>query len=74
MARVARKIGGQRWLALIGRYLRAGVLIGESIQATELRTPQGGLCRRCSPTFCWMTWTRNWKGVAIGSSAMRTTC
>lgn len=42
MARVARKISDKRLLALIGRYLRAGVLIGEHIQATELGTPQGG--------------------------------
>ena len=42
MARVACKIGDKRLLALIGRYLRAGVLVGESIQATELGTPQGG--------------------------------
>ena len=42
MARVARRIGDKRVLALIGRYLRAGVLIGEHIQATESGTPQGG--------------------------------
>lgn len=42
MARVARKLGDKRLLALMGRYLRAGVLAGESIQATELGTPQGG--------------------------------
>lgn len=42
MARVARKLGDKRLLALIGRYLRAGALVGESIQATELGTPQGG--------------------------------
>ncbi|WP_434150061.1 group II intron reverse transcriptase/maturase [Methylocaldum gracile subsp. desertum] len=42
LARVARKLGDKRLLALIGRYLRAGVLVGESIQATELGTPQGG--------------------------------
>ncbi|MBU2691307.1 MAG: hypothetical protein KJ970_10295 [Candidatus Eisenbacteria bacterium] len=28
-------------LALIGRYLRAGVLVGDVIQATEIGTPQG---------------------------------
>jgi RNA-directed DNA polymerase len=39
MARVARKVRDQRLLALIGRYLRAGVLVGESIQATEIGTP-----------------------------------
>jgi len=42
LVRVTRKIGDKQLLALIGRYLRAGVLVGESIQATELGTPQGG--------------------------------
>ena len=42
MARVARRIGDKRRLALIGRYLRAGILIEEHIQATESGTPQGG--------------------------------
>jgi RNA-directed DNA polymerase len=42
MARVARKVGDKRLLALIGRYLRAGVMVGESFQPSELGTPQGG--------------------------------
>ena len=42
MARVARKVRDKQLLALIGRYLRAGVLIGESIQANGVGTPQGG--------------------------------
>lgn len=42
MARVARRISDQRLLALIGRYLRAGVLIHDEIQPSELGTPQGG--------------------------------
>ena len=42
MARVARRIGDKRLLALIGRYLRAGVLINDSLQPSELGTPQGG--------------------------------
>ena len=42
MARVARRIADRRLLALIGRYLRAGVLISGSIQPSELGTPQGG--------------------------------
>lgn len=41
MARVARKVGDICLLGLMGRYLRAGVLVGDSIQATELGTPQG---------------------------------
>ena len=32
----------QRLLALIGRYLRAGVMVGETFQPSELGTPQGG--------------------------------
>ena len=39
---MAGRVGDQRVLARIGRYLRAGVLIGESVQATPLGTPQGG--------------------------------
>jgi RNA-directed DNA polymerase len=42
MARVARKVRDKCLLGLIGRYLRAGVLVGDLIQATELGTPQGG--------------------------------
>ncbi len=42
MARVGRKVRDKRLLALIGRYLRAGVLVGETIQATPIGTPQGG--------------------------------
>ncbi len=41
MARVARKVRDRHLLALIGRYLRAGVLIGDIIQATGVGTPQG---------------------------------
>lgn len=42
MARVARQVRDPRLLALIGRYLRAGVLVGGSIHATAIGTPQGG--------------------------------
>ncbi len=42
MARVARRIADRRLLALIGRYLRAGVLIHDELQPSELGTPQGG--------------------------------
>jgi len=42
MARVGRKVRDKRLLALVGRYLRAGVLVGETLQATDMGTPQGG--------------------------------
>lgn len=41
MSRVGRKVRDQRLLALIGRYLRAGVQVGDHLQATEIGTPQG---------------------------------
>ena len=37
MARVARKVGDARLLALIGRYLRAGVIVGETFRAQRDR-------------------------------------
>jgi len=42
MARVARRIGDKKLLGLIGRYLRAGVMIGECFEPSEMGTPQGG--------------------------------
>lgn len=42
MARVARRVGDQRLRALIGRYLRAGVRVGECFEPSEIGTPQGG--------------------------------
>jgi RNA-directed DNA polymerase len=41
MARVARKVRDKDLLRLIGRYLRAGVLVGESLQPTAAGVPQG---------------------------------
>jgi RNA-directed DNA polymerase len=41
MARVARKVRDKALLRLIGKYLRAGVLVGESLQPTETGVPQG---------------------------------
>jgi RNA-directed DNA polymerase len=41
MARVARRVRDKRLLALIGRFLRAGVMIGEQVQSSEIGTPQG---------------------------------
>ena len=40
MARVGRKVGDKRLLGLIGRYLRAGVLAGETLEPTAIGTPQ----------------------------------
>jgi RNA-directed DNA polymerase len=41
MSRIARKVRDKVLLSLIGRYLRAGVMVGSNIEPTELGTPQG---------------------------------
>ncbi len=51
MARVARKVRDKALLRLMGKYLRAGVLVGEQLQPTETGVPQGAigmkLSRKC---------------------------
>jgi RNA-directed DNA polymerase len=42
LARVARKVHDKRMLKLIGRYLRAGVMVEGVLQTTVEGTPQGG--------------------------------
>jgi RNA-directed DNA polymerase len=41
MVRVARKVTDKVLLGLIGRYLRAGVLVGGTVEPTQSGTPQG---------------------------------
>jgi RNA-directed DNA polymerase len=41
MSRVARKVSDKVLLRLIGRYLRAGVLVGDPVEPTDSGTPQG---------------------------------
>jgi RNA-directed DNA polymerase len=41
MARIARKVTDKVLLGLIGRYLRAGVMVGETFEPTKWGTPQG---------------------------------
>ena len=42
MGRISRRVRDKTLLALIGRYLRAGVLEGTSRLSTDIGTPQGG--------------------------------
>ncbi len=42
LSRVARKVRDKRLLGLIGRYLRAGIMVDGLAQATEEGTMQGG--------------------------------
>jgi RNA-directed DNA polymerase len=49
LARVARKVRDKALLRLIGKYLRAGVLVGEDLQPTATGVPQG------SPLSPWLS-------------------
>ena len=42
MARVARRVDDKMLLRLVGRYLRAGVMVEGVLQPTNVGTPQGG--------------------------------
>ena len=42
MSRISRKVRDKRLLCLMGRYLRAGVMVNGLVQATEEGAPQGG--------------------------------
>ncbi len=42
MSRIGRKVSDKQLLKLIGRYLRAGVMVDGVLQATTEGTPQGG--------------------------------
>ena len=42
MVRVARRVKDKRVLRLIGKYLRAGVMVNNRLQATPAGVPQGG--------------------------------
>ena len=42
MVRVARRVKDKRVLKLIGKYLRAGVMVNNRLQATPTGVPQGG--------------------------------
>jgi RNA-directed DNA polymerase len=42
MARLSHYVDDKRLLKLIGRYLRAGVMVGETLESTPRGVPQGG--------------------------------
>lgn len=45
MERVSRRIQDKRVLQLIGKYLRAGVMVKGRRLATLMGVPHGGLCK-----------------------------
>jgi len=73
MARVARRVKDKRVLLLIRRFLQAGVMEGGLVSPREEGTRKGDLFRRFFPTFCSMSWIRNWSAGATVSSGTPTT-
>lgn len=79
LARVARKVRDKRLLRLIGRYLRAGVMVGVELQpsiegrAHAQRVGKVDRCHHYLRTSCWMISTRNWSDAATTLCVMRTT-
>ena len=59
MSRVARKVRDKRVLRLIGRYLRAGVMVEGLLVSTEEGPRKGVHFHPCWRTSCWMISTRN---------------
>ena len=56
MHRVALKIRDKRVLRLIGKYLRAGVMVKGRLQKSREGVPQGGLCEALhNPPYAKLT-------------------
>ena len=72
MARVARKVGDARLLGLIGRYLRAGVIVGEAL-LVQLMLDHGVIHRGipCDPAVPSGTWFVPMEVVGEGSLRLR---
>ena len=71
MGLLGRTIRDKRLLALIGRYLRAGVLVGEHVEPSEVGTPQGGpISPLLANILLLPNSTLSWNG---GDTALRAT-
>lgn len=70
MDRLRRFINDKGLLQLIGRYLRAGVLIEGKLSPTSEGVPQGGRCRLYWRTSCWMIWINAWNPASFALPAM----
>jgi RNA-directed DNA polymerase len=73
MHRVARKIKDKRVLKLIGKYLRAGVVVNGRRQATRKGVPQVARYPHFWLIFFWMTWIKSLRRGGTGLSATPTT-
>ena len=67
MNRIAKRIRDKRVLGLIGRYLRAGVMVRDCCERAQKERRKADRFRPCWRTSTWMRWTRNWikRGLAF---------
>ena len=73
MSRLARRIGDTRLLRIVRRFLQAGMMADGVCCERQEGTPKVARCRRCWPTCCWTSWTRNWNEGDIASAVTPTT-
>jgi retron-type reverse transcriptase len=74
MARLAERVGDRRLLVLIGRMLKAKVVLPDGVQiASEQGVPQGGPLSPLLLTSCWSSSIASLTGVVSGSFATQTT-
>lgn len=73
MTRIGRWIRDKAVLRLIGRYLRAGVMVEGLVQVSEEGTPHGGPLSPLLANIYLARWTRNWTGAAWRSADTPTT-
>ena len=72
-AKLAERVGDRRLLVLIGRMLKAKVLLPDGVVIdSEQGVPQGGPLSPLLRTSCWTSSTESSPGVATGSFAMQT--
>jgi len=69
MNRIGQTTRDKRVLGLMGRYLRAGVMVEGLGQARR----KAGRSPRCWPTFTWTRWTKSWNSVDWRSAGRPTT-
>ncbi len=74
MSRLAQRVPDRRLLVLIGRLLKAKIVMPDGVLvANEEGVPQGSPLSRCFPTSCWTSSIGSLTGVATSSCATQMT-
>ncbi|MEZ6189347.1 MAG: reverse transcriptase domain-containing protein [Planctomycetota bacterium] len=74
LSRLAQRVEDKQLLVLIGRMLKAKVVMPDGVRvSTEEGFPKGARSRRCCPTWCWTSSITSSPDAGTGSSATQTT-